>query len=313
MELVSIRIDSNIDVHTLLERFKLVFLNIARLDEVEVNFSPCKFISVTTLTALITLLKHIQTIKPAIHLKIIEPAFDSTRIYIARMDFYRILGIDYKEMFVRHSEIGRFMPVRNFQLTTGSHYEIVDNTIEIIKQKCELKPELLYGLDMAFNEMLDNINEHSQSQNGGFFAVQSKHNTIEICIADSGIGIAESLRKNKLYNKLTDQECLEKAWEKGVSDGNGQGNGLYIAARLIRLNGGLLSAFSKGAGYIISPLDTSSFVLKNVYWPGTIITLSIMRQNNIDMFDLLETNNVAELPVNYTDSLDEIDGADVLW
>ncbi|NCA98683.1 MAG: ATP-binding protein [Clostridia bacterium] len=313
MEHISIRIDSNINIQTLLDRFKLVLLKIAQLDMVEVNFSPCRFISVTTLTALITLLKHIQTIKPIIYLKIIEPPLESTRTYIARMDFYRILGIDHREMFIRHSEIGRFMPVRNFQLTSGSHYEIVDNTIEIIKRNCELKPELLYGLDMAFNEMLDNINEHSQSQNGGYFAVQSQHDTIEICIADSGIGIAESLRKNKQYNTLTDQECLEKAWEKGVSDGNGQGNGLYIAARLIKLNGGLLSAFSKGAGYHITPVNSSSFVLKNVYWPGTIITLSIMRQNNIDMFDLLETNDVAELPVNYTDSLDEIDGADVLW
>jgi len=88
-------------------------------------------------------------------------------------------------------------------------------------------PRLARSLAGAVMEMADNVWQHSQSTLPGLVAYQIRRRRFAFSVADTGIGILASLRRNQQYRHLSSSmEAIRSAIEPGVSgheDGNGMG------------------------------------------------------------------------------------------
>jgi hypothetical protein len=135
---------------------------------------------------------------------------------------------------------------------------------EIDRQAVKLARVLLHlgsgpsfdTMQYTFREIVRNIFEHSGARSfliaGQYYP---KHRNVQIVLADNGLGIQNSLRFNKPFEKLDDRAALNMALMPGVS-GNAKamsddtrskwqnsGYGLYMASRLA-INYGLMTVVS---------------------------------------------------------------------
>jgi hypothetical protein len=85
------------------------------------------------------------------------------------------------------------------------------------------------GIAGAFVEMADNVIQHSESSTSAIVGYQWTPSEFEYVVADSGIGVLQSLRKNNDYRHLTDDaDALLTALSPGESRfgrGSAHGNG----------------------------------------------------------------------------------------
>lgn len=91
----------------------------------------------------------------------------------------------------------------------------------------------LKALEWATNEITDNVLVHSGSAAGGIvqFTVFPRDRRVEIAIADGGVGIPSSIRS--AHPAITsDGDALDRAIREGVTNGAGQGNGLFGSYRI---------------------------------------------------------------------------------
>lgn len=63
---------------------------------------------------------------------------------------------------------------------------------------------LAQGLVGATIELVDNIEEHSEQSGTGLVAYRAENSSVELVIADAGIGVLSSLRKSQVYSGLID-------------------------------------------------------------------------------------------------------------
>jgi len=127
--------------------------------------------------------------------------------------------------------------------------------IEELAQRVVFGEGVLHALNWCLFEVLDNVFQHSECENG-FFMAQLHRTTprLLLCIADSGIGIHRSFYKGGKYRPPTPFDALTLAVRQGVSStGDKRGNGLYGLKGVIEHNGGRLDILS-GRGLLqISP------------------------------------------------------------
>jgi len=87
--------------------------------------------------------------------------------------------------------------------------------------------KLAGALAGAVAEMADNVWQHSQAEAPGLLAYQVRRRRFAFSVADTGIGVLASLRKNPRYRQLSSSmEAVRAAIEPGVSrflDGGGMG------------------------------------------------------------------------------------------
>lgn len=78
--------------------------------------------------------------------------------------------------------------------------------------------ELRETLAKSFCEIFRNCFEHGEAENAVFSAQYwNAHNTVEICIADRGIGVCKSLNESKYTKPETDEQALAFSLMPGVS------------------------------------------------------------------------------------------------
>jgi hypothetical protein len=83
-----------------------------------------------------------------------------------------------------------------------------------------------YGFVAAFRELADNAAEHSEAPPSVTVAYRWQPREFEVVIADAGIGVRRSLRKNPVHRDLSDdQTALEEAMKLGVSSVSLPGRG----------------------------------------------------------------------------------------
>ena len=71
---------------------------------------------------------------------------------------------------------------------------IVENALKVLRENSSMDDNVYAGLDYCFNEILDNVLNHSR-ENEGWVSAQyfESINSIRLIICDSGIGIHQSL------------------------------------------------------------------------------------------------------------------------
>ena len=150
------------------------------------------------------------------------------------------------------------------------------NIVNAMALELDKTANLAKGVKQCFewclNEVTDNVLNHSQPQGGahGYVMVQyvPSSGRLKICVFDSGIGLKESFVGSK-YSPATAEEAICLAVGKGVTNGNGQRNGLWGLHEMVKLSKrGKLHIRSDGAEYLFDPSRTIEASRKTWTLPG---------------------------------------------
>ena len=264
---------------------------------VRINFNNLKHVSPWIYSLISNWYTHLKENGYKISFKIINAQEDVLK-YASRMNFFRYIEYDFKEDFNRHNPRGKFFPIKNFAKYDA---DLSSEITEVICRKCNIDinstngQNQLYMLEYCLNELIENVDRHAFSQNGGFVVVQSfdRLGKVEVCITDMGIGIPGSLRKTDKYKNWNSETCVRNSTEKNVKTdcGEGQGNGLYILKRLITFAGGELEILSDN-GYYKYEADNNrgneKLLTLDCKWVGTIIKFEYNYKSDIDLNEVID-------------------------
>jgi len=203
--------------------------------------------------------------------------------YLHRMDFFTIGG--QPATASPHDSTRSAVPVREIGPTAGASGETEKIATELADTILDFGDLARQGLLFCFGELINNVVQHSCST--GFVCAQyyPTSERIRISIADGGIGIRESLRRNPAYHELADDgRALGLAIRRGVT-GNPQtaspyhhpvnsGNGLFMLSQISRKGRGVLWLYSY-SGILIALKGGPVIIRKAIPFPGTIVELIV--------------------------------------
>jgi anti-sigma regulatory factor (Ser/Thr protein kinase) len=206
--------------------------------------------------------------------------------YASRIDFFRWLGFNYQEDFVRRSAVGKFTEIRKFisEKDTPENIDLLHTEIiRILYNSSEISKEMMQVLDFCLYEVLDNTLLHSKSGNGWACCQYfSKRREIRLIVLDTGIGIHKALTEypGSKYPDLTENEAVARCIEKGVTSGNGMGFGLWATSQFIRENGGEMLIYS--GNHFLNCHVKEPKVQQGALWGGTMTFLRINTDVPVD-------------------------------
>jgi hypothetical protein len=205
--------------------------------------------------------------------------------YASRIDFFKHLNIDYDEKIVRKNSSGNLIPITNI----GSGVMDLSNEIlTIFKKDFNMKPIDVSQLSLIISEMFCNTTIHSKSKSGAYLYCQKYKKTanyLEFILVDSGIGIKNSLQKNKKYENISNRESIVKAIQYGITCGEGRGHGLYFASEFVKRNNGEMVLIS-GDDRIIIKNNVTNFGT-NHCWNGVYLKLLLKFDSEVSLNDLM--------------------------
>lgn len=223
--------------------------------------------------------------------------------YAQRINFHKNMGIEEEENFNRHSSEGRFIEITNFN--EENSVNLVNDIMNIFRNNIDLEDSVLSVLNYCFFEVVDNVQNHSQSPIGGYLTAQRfpKERALFISIIDCGRGIYKSLTGNddSEYKHLNESEAMEYCIQESVTNGNGMGNGLYHTRRFIEFNRGKMIISSGRKKMIVTQEGIE--VIDIPYFNGTIVSLSIKLDNEVNFNEIFGEN----IPTSVEEAYDCID------
>lgn len=134
---------------------------------------------------------------------------------------------------------------------------LVNAMVLELDQTANLAKGVKQCFEWCLNEVTDNVLNHSRPNGGahGYVMVQyvQAESRLKICVFDSGIGLKESFI-GSAYSPATSEEAIRLAVGKGITNGKGQGNGLWGLHEMVKLSReGRLHIRSDGAEYLFDP------------------------------------------------------------
>lgn len=175
---------------------------------------------------------------------------ESIMDYLSRMDVFARLNFKYREVFNRHNERGRFLPVFTVEDENSVAYA-TESICELVLQRFDNAREFLPAMEWCVSEVIDNVRVHSESTTPGVVCAQyyPAVHKLDIAIVDQGRGIRASLSERlELANH---GEAIERAMERGMTRNPniGQGNGLAGTLEIVAENGGTLEVWTGDATF----------------------------------------------------------------
>lgn len=198
--------------------------------------------------------------------------------YVSRVDFFKNLGIEYHEDFPRFRTVGRFTEIRSFD---NNNALLLFNRMMSVLVHDEINIEMLAVLKYCLWEVIDNTLNHSgegftYGRGTGFGSIQyfPTHKEIRIIIADCGVGIHHALTRhpNSKYKDLSERDAVMASVQKGVTNSEGRGFGLWATAELIKHNQGKLQIHS---GNSLLEVTDDQKVKEAPFWRGTYTTFKL--------------------------------------
>ncbi len=294
-------------------------LNASVSDHLVFNLGRCEWMQIGEVVALASFFRSARAQKLQIEGRYIPDS--NIGAYLSRMDFFKVQNIIRDESFTWHDPQDRFLTLSPIRQDVNSN-EIPAKLRNIVVAQTSIDESLVGALDYAFGEIVDNVYTHSRTPIDGlvgaqFYPVKS---FVEFCVADGGIGVAETLRTNPAYSELGDCELLAKAFENGVGEntsgfgddpfGYGCGFGLTFAARLVEATGGDLWMASNTAGFHLHGTDIETFDGYNI--TGTVICMRIPSNVSVTEDDLLRNGIKDPYGWNPVNGI-AADANDILW
>ena len=164
------------------------------------------------------------------------------------------------------------------------------------------------SIEWALNEIMDNVLVHSESKCGGIVSLQTfnrENKKIEFVVSDSGIGIPNSLR-SAFSNKKTNADLLLNAVQEGVTNGKGQGNGLYGSLQMCRISGGFFSIDSGGVLLTSSDKNGIHVLPHKTIFNGTTVYASINANRKGLLANALRFKDEIHIPIDFIETSYEI-------
>jgi anti-sigma regulatory factor (Ser/Thr protein kinase) len=210
--------------------------------------------------------------------------------YLDRIDFNRLLtGADISSEHNRRPPAG-FRPVQGFTCEADLD-ELAESLAMAATEAMAVTGRDRLAVSIAIAEIAKNVLDHAESGVGGFAIAQRSRSRkeFEIAVADAGIGISGSLRKNLAYADVaTDSDAITKALALGVTASPGDNNrgiGLSAIRELLQENGGTLLIRSGSGAVEHGPSTFAADRL--VPLQGTLVALR-MRTDRPFEFELFE-------------------------
>lgn len=118
-------------------------------------------------------------------------------------------------------------------INTMEDVELIWNDIKLWLKNKNISEDETYKIFTLLLELFGNALDHSDSSEGCIFAMQKYASKLMISIADFGVGIKESLEKNKSYNGFfeSNEEAMRHIFTNknyiSSEDEEGRGNGFF--------------------------------------------------------------------------------------
>ena len=139
-------------------------------------------------------------------------------------------------------------------------------------------------LEYSLWEIIDNVLNHSGCKIGGFCQMQlfPKMQEIRIIVCDKGIGIHKALTtpEQSKFKHLSESESIIECTKKGVTNGDGMGNGLYHASEFIKHNKGTFVLHSGNYLYKITNGIVNSY--EAAFWDGVYFFMKVNTTVDVD-------------------------------
>lgn len=216
--------------------------------------------------------------------------------YLEECHFENPLDLSAKEIQDTRNVLGKIFTYHSENGESPQAVALNQAFVDCLSRTVECEEGILQALLWCIYEIMDNVLVHSQS-NCGYVMTQYHKSTkrLAICIYDCGIGIYNSLVKGGL-NPKDEIDAINMALKEGVGDGQGQGNGLYGLAQIVKNNGGRF-IISSGSSSVIfknnrlgdwsnNPLLSDQWLPKHV---GTTVDFQIELNHKIDITEALKS------------------------
>lgn len=172
--------------------------------------------------------------------------------YLERMKLFDFFGIKSGLKIKEHEASGRFVP-----LTQIKDSKSLTKFISEVTPLLHLEPKHAEPIRYIMSELIRNVLEHSLSKDGAIVCAQyyKNSNVIRIGIADTGIGIWQSI--NQSHNPKNDLEALQMALTPGITgtttkEGGTERNagaGLFFIKSIASVNSDFFVIYSGKAMY----------------------------------------------------------------
>lgn len=229
------------------------------------------------------------TVDPSrIHCEKLEAA---SKHYLERMGLFKFLKIDSGIEIREHEPAGRFIPI----IQIKNSMELTNFISEMIPL-LHLEPRHADPLGYIVSELVRNVLEHSRSEQGAVLSSQyyKKSNSIRIGIADTGVGIQETIRY--AHSVKNDLESLQLALTPGITgmtrrEGGTElnaGAGLFFIKSIAQVNRDFFVIYSGHAMYKLLKRNPKRLVLHAdpfedrhsrdedlPFWKGTVVGIDI--------------------------------------
>jgi anti-sigma regulatory factor (Ser/Thr protein kinase) len=248
-----------------------------------IDFSDCTFIYPDYAILLLCTIKYIEHLGYEVkgNLKL-SPNKDVV-LYLAKMNFFANLNV------VLPIGIPKFNPsnaVQIQQYTAENQLTVLNSILKVLYEKGSIDENVYTGLDYCFNEILDNVLNHTDEKIGWVVAQYFPNlNSIRLIVCDYGMGIHKSLN---MIHDYTEDEAITKCIESGVTNGKGQGHGLYATSSFIKQNKGWLSLFSGNKKLNVNETKTVIEDIDN--WQGTCVYVRINTNISVDYTEFTSRN-----------------------
>lgn len=257
--------------------------------EIVVNFSYLSFVYPIGALALAQYLKYNQEHKGRV-IKFVGISFFSRAVgYLDSVGFFKYFGespFGVKDLNKGKSYIPFSVIEWNVLQSRVYDEKLNGNVIRIqdaIEEYSENYSDWMFGkvepvISYCFREIIRNVFEHTNCLYCSIFGqIYPTRDEIEICIADSGTGIRNSLAQ--CYEECTNDEwALQNAILPGITSGDvktgsmydNSGFGLYVLSRIAQKFGYMLI----GSGEKFLKIDSKGNHLFDGFFPGTFVGIN---------------------------------------
>lgn len=287
--------------------------------ELTIDMSKCTWIHPKELAMLTNFILYMKERGNQFSFEVIEPIDYRVATYVARMNFYQLIGQASWERFQRRNPAGRFLELT--PVTSETANKCVNHFIEILRRQDTIEEYVLQAFLYALFEIVDNCNSHSQTVSPAIFTAQSYSDHIVFCMNDNGIGIPESLRTNEKFANKTNQQALQCCIQQGITRDNGsglvgKGQGLFIASEIIKATSGFLDICSLNSCLRVNEERIWCKEFNDLWWQGTIVYGVIYKNSRLNkekLDNIFEGNLASCIEDAYYDTIEKPGKITRLW
>jgi len=224
--------------------------------------------------------------------------------YPCRMKLFEYLGVNPNIELEEHEPSGRFIPLT--KITNGSEQtKFIEDLVPLLHTSASQADSIKYTI----SELVRNVLEHAESPMGAMVCAQyfKKSNRISIGVADTGIGIKESLSAS--HDVPSHGEAIKMALIPGITGktsvpggtGENAGAGLFFIKSIAKINRNFFVIYSGNSMYKLLKMqgdsrttlfpdpnrDRHSLRQDLPDWQGTAVGVDISVSDNQDFAQLL--------------------------